>query len=144
LKTFSPTFFFYKFRPDEIISRWRMRLLFLFCLVLAIIIFCNKPVFGGFNSSVISEAFLQDRWTTEQGLPQNTVISIVQTRDGYIWLGTFGGLVRFDGVKFTVFNTINAPEPANYGALRRQIGNTLDRQSSRRYYALPRRAILFI
>lgn len=34
---------------------------------------------------------------------------MVQTKDGYIWFGTFGGLVRFDGIKFKIFNTINAP-----------------------------------
>ena len=42
-------------------------------------------------------------------MPQNSVVAIVQTRDGYIWLGTFGGLARFDGVKFTIFNTANTP-----------------------------------
>jgi PAS domain S-box-containing protein len=42
-------------------------------------------------------------------LPQNSVTAIAQTRDGYLWLGTFGGLARFDGVKFTVFDTTNAP-----------------------------------
>ena len=35
--------------------------------------------------------------------------SILQAKDGYIWFGTFGGLVRFDGIKFKIFNTINAP-----------------------------------
>ncbi len=43
-------------------------------------------------------------WQTENGLPQNAVQAIVQTRDGYLWLGTPAGLVRFDGVRFTVFN----------------------------------------
>ncbi len=46
----------------------------------------------------------------EDGLPQNTVTSLVQTRDGYIWLGGFEGLVRFDGVSFKVFNSANTPE----------------------------------
>ncbi|MET0753703.1 MAG: two-component regulator propeller domain-containing protein [Pyrinomonadaceae bacterium] len=53
--------------------------------------------------------YRSDSWTTENGLPQNTVTSILQTQDGYIWFGTFGGLVRFDGIKFKIFNTINAP-----------------------------------
>ena len=53
--------------------------------------------------------FLITRWTTENGLPQNSVAAIVQTPDGYLWLGTFGGLVRFDGVKFTVFSSVNTP-----------------------------------
>jgi ligand-binding sensor domain-containing protein len=42
-------------------------------------------------------------WTTEEGLPQNTVHAIVQTPDGYLWLATLDGLVRYDGVKFTTF-----------------------------------------
>lgn len=42
-------------------------------------------------------------WGTESGLPQNTVNTIAQTRDGYLWLGTRDGLARFDGVRFTVF-----------------------------------------
>src|SRR5437868_2388811 len=54
-------------------------------------------------------SYLHTIWTTEQGLPQNSVTAIIQTRDGYLWLGTFGGLARFDGVKFTVFDTGNSP-----------------------------------
>jgi len=45
-----------------------------------------------------------DSWTTENGLPQNSINDILQTRDGYLWLATFGGLVRFDGVRFVVFD----------------------------------------
>lgn len=56
-----------------------------------------------------SSPFLVTRWTTENGLPQNSVTSIVQTPDGYLWLGTFGGLARFDGVRFTIFNSGNTP-----------------------------------
>lgn len=48
-------------------------------------------------------------WTTEDGLPQNSITDIMQTRDGYIWLGTEEGLVRFDGVAFEVFNKANTP-----------------------------------
>ncbi len=50
-----------------------------------------------------------DHWTADNGLPQNSVRDIVQTRDGYLWLTTFDGLVRFDGVRFTVFNKSNSP-----------------------------------
>jgi signal transduction histidine kinase/ligand-binding sensor domain-containing protein len=46
-----------------------------------------------------------DVWTTESGLPQNSVLDILQTRDGYLWIATEGGLARFDGVRFTVFDT---------------------------------------
>jgi len=51
-----------------------------------------------------------DTWQADDGLPQNTVTAIVQTRDGYLWLGTQGGLVRFDGVRFVVLDTHNTPE----------------------------------
>src|ERR1051326_7772170 len=45
-----------------------------------------------------------ESWQVEDGLPQSSVTSIVQTREGYLWLGTFNGLVRFDGMRFKVFN----------------------------------------
>lgn len=50
-----------------------------------------------------------DWWETDDGLPQNSVLSITQTRDGYLWLGTLNGLVRFDGLRFTVFDESNTP-----------------------------------
>ncbi|MBI4324714.1 MAG: ATP-binding protein [Chloroflexi bacterium] len=46
---------------------------------------------------------------TEHGLPQNTVECLLQTRDGYLWIGTRFGLARFDGVRFTVFDQANTP-----------------------------------
>jgi ligand-binding sensor domain-containing protein len=49
-------------------------------------------------------------WETGDGLPDNSVTAIAQTPDGYIWLGTFNGLVRFNGVEFKVFNPANTPQ----------------------------------
>lgn len=54
-----------------------------------------------------------DSWQTEQGLPLNTVQALLQTRDGYLWVGTAGGLARFDGVRFT---SIDASEAADVAA----------------------------
>jgi ligand-binding sensor domain-containing protein len=51
--------------------------------------------------------FGHDVWTSDSGLPQNSVTAILQDRDGYLWMGTQEGLVRFDGVRFTVFDTRN-------------------------------------
>ena len=50
-----------------------------------------------------------DSWTTDNGLPQNTVFAILQTRDGYLWFTTSDGLVRYDGVKFSIFDKGNTP-----------------------------------
>ncbi len=52
-------------------------------------------------------------WHDKDGLPQNTVRAITQTRDGYLWIGTDGGLTRFDGVRFTVFDRTNTKEIRN-------------------------------
>lgn len=60
------------------------------------------------NTKITSD-FVITKWTTEQGLPQNSVTAIIQTEDSYIWVGTFGGLARFDGIKFTVFDSANTP-----------------------------------
>jgi signal transduction histidine kinase/ligand-binding sensor domain-containing protein len=59
--------------------------------------------------SQLARRFLKTIWTVQDGLPQNTVTAILQTRDGYLWLATFGGLARFDGINFTVFNSGNTP-----------------------------------
>jgi signal transduction histidine kinase/ligand-binding sensor domain-containing protein len=52
-------------------------------------------------------------WTKQQGLPDNSVTAVLQTRDGYLWVGTSAGLVRFDGVRFLPFIPVsektNAP-----------------------------------
>lgn len=45
-------------------------------------------------------AFRLDQWTTDAGLPQNSVTAIAQAPDGHLWIGTFGGLARFDGTHF--------------------------------------------
>ena len=54
-------------------------------------------------------------WLTENGLPQNTIHSIAQTPNGYVWIGTEEGLARFDGIRFTVFDKQNTPQlKSNY------------------------------
>ena len=57
-----------------------------------------------------SEQVRMEFWTTDNGLPQNSITGLTRTRDGYIWFTTHEGLVRFDGVRFTVFNRSNTPE----------------------------------
>ena len=49
-------------------------------------------------------------WTVEDGLPQNKISCLKQTRDGYLWIGTHFGLLRFDGLRFTSFNEVTTPQ----------------------------------
>jgi ligand-binding sensor domain-containing protein len=48
-------------------------------------------------------------YTTDNGLPNNSVLAILPARDGYLWFTTYGGIVRFDGVRFQVFDESNTP-----------------------------------
>lgn len=54
-------------------------------------------------------SYTYETWTSEEGLPQNSVLCLVQDKTGYIWFGTQSGLVRFDGVAFRVYNRWNTP-----------------------------------
>ena len=74
-------------------------------LSLQSVMYCSPPPGAG----KIPGHYQVKSWTTDNGLPQNTVNKIVQTRGGYIWLATNDGLVRFDGINFTVFNSKNLP-----------------------------------
>lgn len=51
--------------------------------------------------------YVHEAWRVEDGLPVNSIHTLLQSREGYLWMATFDGLVRFDGVRFTVFNTGN-------------------------------------
>ncbi len=54
--------------------------------------------------------YVYDNWNIEDGLPSDAIWAITQTNDGYIWLATYGGLVRFNGVTFSVFDRDNTPQ----------------------------------
>jgi ligand-binding sensor domain-containing protein/signal transduction histidine kinase len=57
--------------------------------------------------------FTIDVWDRDSAMPLfdgGAVVALMQSRDGYLWLGTLNGLVRFDGVQFTIFDENNTPE----------------------------------
>ena len=62
------------------------------------------------NAQVAPRAYRESIWLAEDGLPDDAVTTCLQTRDGYIWIGTEKGLARFDGVTFREFNTWNTKE----------------------------------
>src|SRR5262245_27113677 len=51
-----------------------------------------------------------EAWRSENGLPQNTARALAQTSEGYLWVGTYEGLARFDGARFTVYDRRVVPE----------------------------------
>lgn len=53
--------------------------------------------------------YLHDRWSDEQGFSGGSVHAIAETSDGYLWIGAEKGLVRFDGLHFSLFNHVNSP-----------------------------------
>src|ERR1051325_6362875 len=62
-----------------------------------------------FNLSAATPRFYVHHWDTGDGLPENAVFATIQTRDGYLWLGTLDGLARFDGLHFEKFYDANTP-----------------------------------
>src|SRR5262245_15664084 len=73
----------------------------------AIALVCGSRVALALDPHKNLTQYVHSVWQTEQGLAQHSVETIAQTPDGYLWLGTQDGLVRFDGAQFTVFNEQN-------------------------------------
>ena len=55
------------------------------------------------------DTYARETWTTRDGLPHNQVNAIAQTPDGYLWLATWEGLARYNGLEFHVFDRSNTP-----------------------------------
>ena len=66
-------------------------------------------------------------WETDDGLPHNSIASVVQRRDGFLWIATQGGLVRFDGLQFTGVESplIHGVKSSNVVALAQEDAETL-------------------
>jgi signal transduction histidine kinase/ligand-binding sensor domain-containing protein len=85
----------------------RLRLSFVGVLTMGLALQVSK---AAPSANISASPFLATTWRTEEGLPHSSINSIVQSHDGYLWLGTFVGIVRFDGVRFVHFSTANMPE----------------------------------
>lgn len=80
---------------------------------LALLILGSRPGSFAQATSAHRAQYGYEVWQTERGLPQNSVQAILQTRDGYLWIGTKEGLARFDGLRFTIFDKQNTPAIAH-------------------------------
>ena len=79
-----------------------MRLLACTLLALSALV---APAYSAAPPVALSD-YIVTSWTTKDGLPSDVIWTIAQDRDGYLWLGTNGGLVRFDGVRFVAWNAV--------------------------------------
>jgi ligand-binding sensor domain-containing protein/AraC-like DNA-binding protein len=69
----------------------------------------GAPPAAALDAGLDPAEYIVRAWGIGEGLPQNSVTAVIQTADGYIWAGTYSGLVRFDGVEFTIHNRWNTP-----------------------------------
>src|SRR5438128_1971244 len=93
-------------RPRPRVPRFRIGVL---TASVAIGLFAGLRPAAALDGAVSISQYTHDKWTTEQALPQNTVYSIIQARDGYLWLGTWEGVTRFDGSRFVTIDSGNTP-----------------------------------
>lgn len=74
-------------------------------------------------TTALHQDYVVEVWQTEDGLPQNSITSIAQTPDGYLWLATFNGLARFDGDRFAIFDDHNTPALPSSSLIRLDLDN---------------------
>jgi PAS domain S-box-containing protein len=86
------------FREDGFGRRWLLR-----CAIAGLAGFCFTVSAYAVDPTRTVSQYLHDSWGTERGLPSGSITSIAQTHDGYLWIGTDKGLVRFDGLNFRQF-----------------------------------------
>ena len=89
------------------------------------------------DSELAETASAMLSWHTADGLPSDSVTAIIQTRDGFLWIGTSAGLVRFDGVKFTKVSLTNSATGSPIGITAlwhrlEQLGLSYKKNDSRR------------
>ncbi len=94
---------------------WKTGLLALAALVLLLLTISGQTKLGLSPSRPAAQSaartfgspaesnFMVDKWNSEDGLPQNSVLATARTKEGYLWIGTQEGVTRFDGVKFKVY-----------------------------------------
>ena len=88
----------------------RKSFLFLLCICLWVpLAFSQSAANGNVDQSFLND-FVCRNWTTADGLPGMTITTVMQDSKGYLYIGTYDGLVRFDGVEFVNFTRTIDPK----------------------------------
>jgi PAS domain S-box-containing protein len=100
------------FRENGFGRRWLLR-----CAIAGFAAVCFAVSASALDPTRDMSQYLHDSWGPERGLPGGSITAIAQTSDGYLWIGTDKGLVRFDGLNFHQFERTN-PNPILIGPVR--------------------------
>jgi ligand-binding sensor domain-containing protein/signal transduction histidine kinase len=100
------------FREDGFRKRWLLR-----CAIAGLAAFCFAVSASAVDPTRTVSQYLHDWWETERGWPGGSITAVAQTSDGYLWIGTDKGLVRFDGFNFHQFERAY-PDPILIGPVR--------------------------
>ena len=91
------------------------------------------------GEATVSDDWLMRVWQTYEGLPDNSVSGVAQASDGYLWVATLGGLMRFNGEKFEEFSTLRIP-----GVPNRVIRNLFQDRRGRLWLAMDRGPVVCV
>src|SRR5258705_405539 len=108
------------YREDGFGRRWLIR-----CAMAALAGVCFAVSASALDPIRTVSQYLHDSWGTERGFPGGTITAIAQTSDGYLWIGTDKGLVRFDGFNFRRFERAQ-PETILIGPVRTLLVDATD------------------
>lgn len=81
--------------------------------IVGLISAAHVSVSQGLNPEKHLSQYVLSSWNTEDGLTSESTNDLLQTEDGYIWIATYTGLHRFDGLNFTIFNSQNSNIPSS-------------------------------
>jgi len=100
------------FREDGFRKRWLLR-----CAIAGLAAFCFTGSASAVDPTRAVSQYRHDWWGTERGWPGGSITAVAQTSDGYLWIGTDKGLVRFDGLNFHQLERAY-PDPILIGPVR--------------------------
>lgn len=109
------------FREDGFGRRWLLR-----CAIAGLAGLCFAVSASALDPTRTVSQYLHDSWGTERGLPGGSITAIAQTSDGYLWIGTDKGLVRFDGLNFHQFERAH-PDSIQIGPVRTLVVDASDK-----------------